>query len=130
MIRVTVELVPHGIETAKRQIAVMEICNDGTGTKEAGSYYASLHAEYTSPSGRCGYVWGFRRQSQSVWSLIGAFLKLFGHTKHSPKLMGKSGGNEQPNCIDRDVDMRDICELLADQSPQRGQVPLLQGRLT
>lgn len=29
----------------------------------------------------------FRREHQSVWSLVGAFLKLWGHTKHSPKLL-------------------------------------------
>ena len=34
-----------------------------------------------------GRVIEFNRQKQSVWSLVGAFLKLWGHTKHSPAKM-------------------------------------------
>lgn len=85
MIRVTVELIPHGVGQA-RQLAVMEIANDGTGdTCGLCHYDGILHAEYTPASGRKGRVTNFNRQTQSVWSLIGAFLKLWGHTKHSPK---------------------------------------------
>jgi hypothetical protein len=87
MIRVTVELLPHGNEIAKRTLAVMEIANDGTGTQTTGNYNATLVAEYTR--GRHGRVEGFNRKQQSVCSLVGAFLKLFGHTKHSPKLMSQ-----------------------------------------
>jgi hypothetical protein len=36
----------------------MEIANDGTGTKELGNYVGTLHAEYTQPAGRKGYVKG------------------------------------------------------------------------
>lgn len=82
-------MVPHGIEGAKRKLAVMEIANDRTGTRTLGNYKGTLHAEYTPPEGRKGKVTGFHRQNQSVWSLVGAFLKLFGHTKHSPKNMEK-----------------------------------------
>lgn len=89
MIRVTVELIPHGMESKKRTIATMEIENDGTGNSEVGNYFGVLQAEYTAPSGRTGRVKEFHRHNQSVWSLIGAFLKLWGHTKHSPKLMSK-----------------------------------------
>lgn len=87
MLRVTVELLPGGSEERKRTLAVLEIANEGTGTEEYGNYRGSLRAEYTGPRGRTGHVRQFRRRSQSVWSLIGAFLKLFGHTRHSPKLM-------------------------------------------
>ena len=89
MIRVTVELIPHGIESLKRTLATMDIANDGTGDLSVGNYTGCLHAEYTAPVGRTGKVRGFNRKTQSVWSLIGAFLKLFGHTGHSPKLMEK-----------------------------------------
>lgn len=87
MLRVTVELVPRGIESKARKIATMTIANDGTGNLSTGNYKGVLHAEYTAPTGRLGYVTGFHRKSQSVWSLIGAFLKLWGHTKHSPAKM-------------------------------------------
>lgn len=89
MIRVTVELVPHGIENNKRTLGVMEIVNSNTGTEDVGNYNGVLFAEYTDPSGRKGTVIQFKRKEQSVWSLVGAFLKLWGHTKHSPKLMSK-----------------------------------------
>lgn len=89
MLRVTVELIPVGDESRKRTLAIMEIANDGTGTSQVGNYTGTLHAEYTGPEGRHGKVFSFRRKGQSVWTLIGAFLKLWGHTKHSPKLMSK-----------------------------------------
>lgn len=97
MLRITVEIIPHGIEDQKRILGTMEIVNDGTGTRRDGNYAGRLHAEYTDATGRRGYVRSFRRQGQSVWSLVGAFLKLWGHTKHSPKLMSK-----QPP--ERDID--------------------------
>lgn len=83
MIRVTVELIPHGVEDhpRRRVLGKMEIANDGSGTEEIGNYKGTLHAEYTSPAGRPGKLFGFRRQRQSVWTLIGAFLKKWGHAK-------------------------------------------------
>lgn len=87
MIRVTVELIPHGVESKKRPIGTMEIANDGTGTVHVGNYKGVLHAEYTGPLGRTGVLKGFKRKRQSAWSLVGAFLKLWGHTKHSPSHM-------------------------------------------
>lgn len=87
MIRVTVQLIPKGDETRARTLGTMEIANDGTGDIETGHYKGTLHAEYTGATGRTGQVVDFHRQLQSVWSLIGAFLKLWGHTKHSPKKM-------------------------------------------
>ena len=89
MLRVTVELIPHGNETRKRQLAMMEIINDGSGSVDIGNYRGILHAEYTGPEGRQGKVTDFYRQRQSVWSLVGAFLKLFGHTRHPLKSMSK-----------------------------------------
>jgi hypothetical protein len=50
-----------------------------------GNYRGTLHAEYTRTDGRQGRVLNFNRRGQSVWSLVGAFLKLWGHTRHSPK---------------------------------------------
>ncbi len=90
MIRITVEMIPRGDESKKHTLAWMEIANDGKGGDLVGNYDAVLHGEYTSASGRKGRVEGFNRQTQSVWSLVGAFLKLFGHTKHSPLQMKKT----------------------------------------
>ena len=67
----------------------MEIANDGTGTLESGNYVGTLHAEYTRADGRKGRLTSFNRRKQSVWSLVGGFLKLWGHTAHSPKEMTK-----------------------------------------
>lgn len=89
MIRVTIEILPGGNESRKRTLGTLEIANDGTGDQEIGRYNAVLHAEYTGPEGRQGRVVEFYRHRQSVWSLVGAFLKLWGHTKHSPKHMTK-----------------------------------------
>lgn len=91
MIRVTVEMIPQGSEERKRTLATMEIANDGTGDQFTGHYNGTLHAEYTVSSGRKGRVINFNRKGQSVWSLIGAFLKMWGHTKHSPKNLLKGG---------------------------------------
>ncbi len=38
MIRITIELVPHGYEARKEVIAKAEIANDGTGTNIRGNY--------------------------------------------------------------------------------------------
>ena len=38
MLRCTIELLPHGDETRKRVIGVVEIANDGTGTPTMGNY--------------------------------------------------------------------------------------------
>lgn len=85
MIRVTIELVPKGDETRKRVLGTMVVCNDGTGNELLGNYNGTLHAEYTGSGGRPGRVMNFRRTRQSVWSLVGAFLKLWGHTRHVDK---------------------------------------------
>ena len=82
MIRVTVELISAIDASRSRKLGTLDIANDGTGTQEVGDYDATLHAEYTPPGGRKCRVIGFRRKSQSVWSLVGAALKAMGHTKH------------------------------------------------
>ncbi|MGE0412001.1 MAG: hypothetical protein AB7I98_03985 [Verrucomicrobiales bacterium] len=85
MIRITIELLPGGSEEGKRILGKLEIANDGAGSREVGHYTGTLHGEYTPAKGRKGRVSNFDRRRQSVWSLVGAFLKLWGHTKHSPR---------------------------------------------
>lgn len=90
MIRITIQLLPHGDESRARTLGTMDIANDVTGDLDTGHYNGTLHAEYTGPDGRKGRVENFHRSQQSVWSLVGAFLKLWGHTKHSPKFLKAS----------------------------------------
>ena len=85
MIRVTIQLIPRGDESKARTLGTMEIVNDATGTPDVGNYDGTLHAEYTRADGRKGRVINFKRRGQSVWS----FLKLWGHTAHSPRDMTK-----------------------------------------
>lgn len=87
MLRVTIEKLPRGDETSSQIIGQLLIANDGAGTAVVGDYVGTLYAEYTEEldQARHGRVTGFRRQSCSAWSLVGAFLKLFGHTGHPPK---------------------------------------------
>lgn len=101
MIRVTVELVPFGVEKAKRTIATMEIVNDGTGDRELGNYVATIRETGRDPQVRHGRLRKFPRQVEPVWSLIGGFLKLWGHTKHPGKLLKKSPGTVAPNASQR-----------------------------
>jgi hypothetical protein len=81
MIRVTVELLPHGTETGKRTLGVLLIANEGTGSEDIGNYEGSLLAEYTVHGPRTAWVTGFARKKQSVWTLVGMFLKKFGHVQ-------------------------------------------------
>lgn len=90
MIRVTVELVSAISPDRSRVLGTIEIANDATGSAEVGNYTGTLHAEYTGASGRKGRLLNFNRRKQSVFSLVGGFLKLWGHTGHSPKEMSKT----------------------------------------
>lgn len=42
MIRCTIELVPFGVESAKRKIGIVEIANDGSGSELLGNYKVIL----------------------------------------------------------------------------------------
>lgn len=89
MIRVTIELISAVDPARNKVLGTLEISNDASGSEDVGNYNGTLHAEYTGPDGRKGRVMRFHRRRQSVWSLVGAFLKLWGHTAHSPKDMEK-----------------------------------------
>lgn len=74
MIRVTVELVPLGIESEARTIATARIWNDATGTPAVGNYGYRL--DETGAGGALaadGRVTGFDRRL-SVWRLISLVL--------------------------------------------------------
>jgi hypothetical protein len=66
MLRVTVELVPHGNEQEKSIIGLMEIVNKGNGTESIGNYFYSLGDGKIINSGQYN---GFNR-SLGFWRLI------------------------------------------------------------
>lgn len=75
MIRVTVELVPHGDESRARVLARGTIANDGTGTLRRGNYRYSLSQQgRLNTATREGAVTNFPRLSKNVWHLLALVL--------------------------------------------------------
>lgn len=68
MIRVTVELVPHGVESQKYTLGVATIANDGTGTPTRGNYTAAFRR--TRGGFISGKVTGFPRKRLACWDLL------------------------------------------------------------
>jgi hypothetical protein len=79
MLRITIELLPHGFEGNKRVLGIAEIENDGSGTRVRGNYKYRLWGELdiaqkkTRPW-KSGRVAGFYRMSSS-WKLLYRCLK-------------------------------------------------------
>lgn len=71
MIRVTVELWPHGDKSRKWHLGTAIIANDGTGTEEIGNYRVTL-SKWGRPQRvwRRGRVEGFPRKSRGPWDLL------------------------------------------------------------
>jgi hypothetical protein len=70
MLRVTIELVPHGDETRAREIGVMLIANDGEGTHTKGNYaYVYGYTDRRGVRFSTGTVKNFYR-NQGAWALI------------------------------------------------------------
>jgi len=88
MLRLTLEIVPHGIESRKRTVGTLHIINDGSGTIETGNYTGILRTDDPSDE-RHGRVEEYPRLSKPVWSLVGAFLELFGFTGYPTELMSE-----------------------------------------
>lgn len=55
MLRITIELVPHGDESKKKVIAQGEIVNTGTGDWIHGDYAYRLHEEHRQSGSRCTF---------------------------------------------------------------------------
>lgn len=72
-LRVTVELIPHGDESRKKVIGIMDIVNNCKGTTELGSYDISLSGPVIGSSShdiwRGGNLAGFKR-SRGYWSCV------------------------------------------------------------
>ena len=77
MLRITVELIPHGIGTPKR-IGVMDIYNDGKSEDpKRGNYGVRVYRKDADPNpmlsgsvARKGRVENYPRLSYSVWRLV------------------------------------------------------------
>lgn len=85
MLRVTIELVPHGNETAVRKIGMLEIANDGTGTEQRGSYVCVL--KKTPPwSGALKAKWkdGKFQGEPEDEEIISGFIEGFDRIKRGP----------------------------------------------
>lgn len=73
MIRITVELVPHGIEERARVLARANIVNAGDHPEhpKRGNYrYWFSQAGRPSTTGRLGPLNDFPRQRENVWRLL------------------------------------------------------------
>jgi hypothetical protein len=73
MLRVTLELVPFGIEENKETVSVLEIANDGTGNGELANYKArwlDLNEDW-----RDNVVCNFPRLDLDYWDLVLAVLR-------------------------------------------------------
>lgn len=69
MIRVTIELVPHGNEFLKKTLGEISIINDGTGTEKKGNYYVRAF-DLESGLGKEFNIKSFTRKSL-FWNLVG-----------------------------------------------------------
>lgn len=74
MLRVTIELLPHGDESRKETIGIIDIINDGSGDPEIGNYAVRLHKtpKYAKRPGvwRRGKVTGFPRLVLGPYDLL------------------------------------------------------------
>ncbi|MHA1962610.1 MAG: hypothetical protein ACW99U_20650, partial [Candidatus Thorarchaeota archaeon] len=68
MIRVTIELVPHGDETRRKIIGTGLIINDDTGTMEEGNYTYTLYKN--EELCKAGSLENFPRIVYDVWELL------------------------------------------------------------
>lgn len=79
MIRVTVEMLPHGDASRARILGVGYISNDGKGSADVGSYDVKLmkSAEYAKSDGvwKSGHVPRFLRSRLGPWDLLYLALK-------------------------------------------------------
>lgn len=74
MLRVTIELVPWGLESQKRVLATAEIINDGSGTRTRGNYVFRLF-DRAGRLWKSGRVEGFPRQRLLAFDLLFRALK-------------------------------------------------------
>lgn len=70
MLRVTIELVPHGDESRKSTLATAIIANDGTGDATTGNYDARFYDKSGTKLWKGAKVTGFPRRRRLPWDLL------------------------------------------------------------
>ena len=75
MIKVKIELWPHGSEENKQELASANIWNDGTGNQQHGSYGYELFGK-SGHRVASGKVKEFKRKEYTVWWLVAAIMKV------------------------------------------------------
>ena len=83
MVRVTVEIVPFGRESAKRVLGTLNIVNDGTGSSILGNYFYTFFSSAGKQLGK-GEVFGFPRERSRVWELLYSVLDVAKDTEELP----------------------------------------------
>lgn len=74
MLRITIELVPWGIEARAKVIATGTIANTGTGTSTNGDYRIELR-DAAGRRWKTGHIKGFPRKRLLPWDLLYRALK-------------------------------------------------------
>jgi len=69
LIKIIIELWPHGFETNKMKLGEMKIANDGTGTPSKGNYYFDLFLK-RKKVWKSGKITNFPRGNKNIFYLI------------------------------------------------------------
>lgn len=75
MIKITIELYPHGRIEGKRRLGYAIIANDGSGTKSRGNYNIKLFKEDDNKPWKTCEIKGFKRLLFNAWDLLYGVLK-------------------------------------------------------
>ena len=75
MLRVTIELVPFGIESRSRVVRRIYVANDGSGTRTRGNYKVTLKDPRRKPAKIHAHVLDFQRKRFGYTRLVGLALK-------------------------------------------------------
>ena len=73
VLRITIELLPHGDEDQAKLIAQANIVNNGSGTRDIGNYNYVLGEEHGSSNWKASSIEGFPRErvaGLNVWDLV------------------------------------------------------------
>lgn len=102
MIRVTVEIVPFGLEIGRKVIATAEIANDGKHPRRPthGSYTAKLYVHQTAKGKpklwRKARVPQMHRHQRGVWDLLQLVLKDALGDRNAPELRAMNSQAKTP----------------------------------
>jgi hypothetical protein len=76
VIRVTIELVPRGVESQAKVLHVAKIWNDGSGNLVRSNYKATLSTRGNRSIWKAVRVEGFQRKKLLAWDLLYRVLKM------------------------------------------------------